>query len=99
MPYMNTCGLISLSFSSSLSTRNCLCKMSQLPPKSLLASPVSEGTSSRVESLDSLPMDSFWLEVENIKQSAEAEQEECSLADVKTQEGRLPKISGVRGER
>ncbi|OWK53954.1 Rho GTPase-activating protein 40 [Lonchura striata] len=31
-------------------------------------------------------MDSFWLEVENIKQSAEAEQEECSLADVKTQE-------------
>ncbi|KFR17115.1 Rho GTPase-activating protein 40, partial [Opisthocomus hoazin] len=38
------------------------------------------------ESLDSLPMDSFWLEVENIKQSAEAEQEECSLADVKTQE-------------
>ncbi|KFV08715.1 Rho GTPase-activating protein 40, partial [Pterocles gutturalis] len=38
------------------------------------------------ESLDNLSMDSFWLEVENIKQSAEAEQEECSLADVKTQE-------------
>ncbi|XP_008941768.1 PREDICTED: rho GTPase-activating protein 40 [Merops nubicus] len=60
--------------------------MSQLPPKSPLASPLSEGTNSRVESLDNLSMDSFWLEVENIKQSAEAEQEECSLADVKTRE-------------
>ncbi|NWT00247.1 RHG40 protein, partial [Mionectes macconnelli] len=70
----------------SLSTRNCPCRMSQLPPKSPLASPVLKGTSSRVEALDNLSMDSFWLEVENIKQSAEAEQEECSLADVKTQE-------------
>ncbi|XP_017678330.1 PREDICTED: rho GTPase-activating protein 40 [Lepidothrix coronata] len=60
--------------------------MSQLPPKSPLASLVSEGTNSRVEALDNLSMDSFWLEVENIKQSAEAEQEECSLADLKTQE-------------
>ncbi|NWU16171.1 RHG40 protein, partial [Cephalopterus ornatus] len=68
------------------STRNCPCKMSQLPPKSPLACLVSEGTNSRVEALDNLSMDSFWLEVENIKQSAEAEQEECSLADVKTQE-------------
>ncbi|NXF84113.1 RHG40 protein, partial [Sclerurus mexicanus] len=68
------------------STRNYPCKMNQLPPKSPLASPVSEGTNSRVEALDNLSMDSFWLEVENIKQSAEAEQEECSLADVKTQE-------------
>ncbi|NXM29965.1 RHG40 protein, partial [Oxyruncus cristatus] len=68
------------------STRNCPCKMSQHPPKSPLASPVSEGTNSRVEALDNLSMDSFWLEVENIKQSTEAEQEECSLADVKTQE-------------
>ncbi|XP_051658977.1 rho GTPase-activating protein 40 isoform X2 [Manacus candei] len=68
------------------STRNCPCKMSQLPPKSPLASLVSEGTNSRVEALDNLSMDSFWLEVENIKQSAEAEQEECSLADLKTQE-------------
>ncbi|XP_030903510.2 rho GTPase-activating protein 40 isoform X1 [Melopsittacus undulatus] len=66
--------------------RNCLCKMSQLPPESLLASPVPEGTNPRVESSDNLSMDSFWLEVENIKQSAEAEQEECSLADVKAQE-------------
>ncbi|NXV08121.1 RHG40 protein, partial [Cettia cetti] len=70
----------------SLSTRHCPWKMNQLPPKSPVASPVSESTNSRGEALDSLSMDSFWLEVENIKQSAEAEQEECSLADVKTQE-------------
>ncbi|NXL85872.1 RHG40 protein, partial [Alectura lathami] len=68
------------------STRNCPCKMSQLPQKSPLASPLSEGVTSMVDSLDNLSMDSFWLEVENIKQSTEAEQEECSLADVKTQE-------------
>ncbi|XP_030144544.4 rho GTPase-activating protein 40 isoform X3 [Taeniopygia guttata] len=68
------------------STSHCPWKMNQLPPKSAVASPVSESTNSRVEALDNLSMDSFWLEVENIKQSAEAEQEECSLADVKTQE-------------
>ncbi|XP_021272194.1 rho GTPase-activating protein 40 isoform X2 [Numida meleagris] len=68
------------------STRTCPCKMSQLPQKSPLASPLSEDMTSRVDSLDNLPMESFWLEVENIKQSTEAEQEECSLADVKTQE-------------
>ncbi|NXM63996.1 RHG40 protein, partial [Illadopsis cleaveri] len=68
------------------STRHCPWKMNQLPPKSPVASPVSESMNSRGEALDNLSMDSFWLEVENIKQSAEAEQEECSLADVKTQE-------------
>ncbi|XP_061236046.1 rho GTPase-activating protein 40 isoform X3 [Neopsephotus bourkii] len=77
---------MSLFISSCLSTRNCLCKMSQLPPESLLASSVSESMNPRVESSDKLSMDSFWLEVENIKQSAEVEQEECSLADVKAQE-------------
>ncbi|NXC81001.1 RHG40 protein, partial [Cercotrichas coryphoeus] len=70
----------------SLSTRHCPWKMNQLPPKTPVASPVSESTNSRVEALDNLSMDSFWLEVENIKQSTEGEQEECSLADVKTQE-------------
>lgn len=70
--------------------------MSQLPQKSPLASPLSEDMTTRV---DNLPMESFWLEVENIKQSTEAEQEECSLADVKTQEGRLPKTLGARGGR
>lgn len=73
--------------------------MSQLPPKSPLPPPLPEGTNSRIDSLDNMSMDSFWLEVENIKQSTEAEQEECSLADVKTQEGRLPKILGVKGGR
>nr|XP_047905054.1 rho GTPase-activating protein 40 isoform X3 [Anser cygnoides] len=68
------------------SARHCPCKMSQLPPKSPLACPLSEGITSRIDSLDNLSMDSFWLEVENIKQSTEAEQEECSLADVKAQE-------------
>ncbi|XP_018772736.1 rho GTPase-activating protein 40 isoform X1 [Serinus canaria] len=68
------------------SSRHCPWKMNQLPPKSAVASPVSESTNSRGEALDTLSMDSFWLEVENIKQSTEAEQEECSLADVKTQE-------------
>uniref|UniRef100_A0A8B9IZ97 Rho GTPase activating protein 40 n=1 Tax=Amazona collaria TaxID=241587 RepID=A0A8B9IZ97_9PSIT len=78
-------GLMSLFISSCLSTRNCLRKMSQLPPESLLASPVSEGTNPRVESLDNLSMDSFWLEVENIKQSAEVEQEECSLGEAEAE--------------
>ncbi|XP_062444986.1 rho GTPase-activating protein 40 isoform X2 [Rhea pennata] len=68
------------------STRNCSCKMSQIAPKSPLASPLSAHINSRLDSLDHLSMDSFWLEVENIKQSSESEQEECSLADVKTQE-------------
>ncbi|NXX50861.1 RHG40 protein, partial [Tricholaema leucomelas] len=68
------------------STRNCPRKMSQLPPKSPLPSLASEGMNSTIDSLDNMSMDSFWLEVENIKQSTEAEQEECSLADVKTQE-------------
>uniref|UniRef100_A0A8B9DKE8 Rho GTPase activating protein 40 n=1 Tax=Anser cygnoides TaxID=8845 RepID=A0A8B9DKE8_ANSCY len=72
--------------SSVCSARHCPCKMSQLPPKSPLACPLSEGITSRIDSLDNLSMDSFWLEVENIKQSTEAEQEECSLADVKAQE-------------
>ncbi|XP_025069632.1 rho GTPase-activating protein 40 isoform X4 [Alligator sinensis] len=68
------------------STRNCPCQMSLLPQKSSLEPPVLERVNSRVESLDNLSMDNFWLEVENIKQSTEAEQEECSLAEVKTPE-------------
>uniref|UniRef100_A0A452I628 Rho-GAP domain-containing protein n=1 Tax=Gopherus agassizii TaxID=38772 RepID=A0A452I628_9SAUR len=60
--------------------------MSQFPQKSSMEPPLSECMNSRVDSLDSLSMDNFWLEVENIKQSTEAEQEECNLADVKTPE-------------
>ncbi|XP_067410512.1 rho GTPase-activating protein 40 isoform X3 [Emydura macquarii macquarii] len=68
------------------STRNCPCKMNQFPQKSSPESPLLECMNSRADSLDSLSMDNFWLEVENIKQSTEAEQEECNLADVKTPE-------------
>ncbi|XP_074867990.1 rho GTPase-activating protein 40 isoform X2 [Carettochelys insculpta] len=66
--------------------RNCPCKMSQLPQKSSVEPLLSGCLNSRADSLDSLSMDSFWLEVENIKQSTEAEQEECNLADIKTPE-------------
>nr|XP_025037425.1 rho GTPase-activating protein 40 isoform X4 [Pelodiscus sinensis] len=60
--------------------------MSQIPQKRSMEPPLLECMNSRADSLDSLSMDSFWLEVENIKQSTEAEQEECNLADVKTPE-------------
>ncbi|XP_024057795.1 rho GTPase-activating protein 40 isoform X2 [Terrapene carolina triunguis] len=66
--------------------RSCPCKMSQFPQKRSMEPPLSECMNSRVDSLDSLSMDNFWLEVENIKQSTETEQEECNLADVKTPE-------------
>nr|XP_032630219.1 rho GTPase-activating protein 40 isoform X4 [Chelonoidis abingdonii] len=71
---------------SGICSRSCPCKMSQFPQKSSIEPPLSECMNSRVDSLDSLLMDNFWLEVENIKQSTEAEQEECNLADVKTPE-------------
>uniref|UniRef100_A0A8C8SIU0 Rho GTPase activating protein 40 n=1 Tax=Pelusios castaneus TaxID=367368 RepID=A0A8C8SIU0_9SAUR len=70
----------------SLSTGNCPCKMSWFLQKSSSEPPLLECMNSRADSLDSLSMDNFWLEVENIKQSTEAEQEECNLADVKTPE-------------
>ncbi|XP_065421917.1 rho GTPase-activating protein 40 isoform X23 [Chrysemys picta bellii] len=60
--------------------------MSQFSQKRSMEPPLSECMNSRVDSLDSLSMDNFWLEVENIKQSTETEQEECNLADVKTPE-------------
>ncbi|EMP38233.1 Rho GTPase-activating protein 40 [Chelonia mydas] len=60
--------------------------MSQFPQKSSMEPPLSECMNSRADYLDSLSMDNFWLEVENIKQSTEAEQEECNLTDVKTPE-------------
>ncbi|XP_065421896.1 rho GTPase-activating protein 40 isoform X14 [Chrysemys picta bellii] len=66
--------------------RSCPCKMSQFSQKRSMEPPLSECMNSRVDSLDSLSMDNFWLEVENIKQSTETEQEECNLADVKTPE-------------
>ncbi|XP_024057794.1 rho GTPase-activating protein 40 isoform X1 [Terrapene carolina triunguis] len=71
---------------SGICSRSCPCKMSQFPQKRSMEPPLSECMNSRVDSLDSLSMDNFWLEVENIKQSTETEQEECNLADVKTPE-------------
>ncbi|XP_034643396.1 rho GTPase-activating protein 40 isoform X3 [Trachemys scripta elegans] len=71
---------------SGICSRSCPCKMSQLSQKRSMEPPLSECMNSRVDSLDSLSMDNFWLEVENIKQSTETEQEECNLADVKTPE-------------
>ncbi|KAM7150683.1 rho GTPase-activating protein 40 isoform 1-T1 [Macrochelys suwanniensis] len=71
---------------SGICSRSYPCKMSQFPQKSSMEPPLSECMNSRAGSLDSLSMDNFWLEVENIKQSTEAEQEECNLADVKAPE-------------
>uniref|UniRef100_A0A8C3HYG4 Rho GTPase activating protein 40 n=1 Tax=Chrysemys picta bellii TaxID=8478 RepID=A0A8C3HYG4_CHRPI len=71
---------------SGICSRSCPCKMSQFSQKRSMEPPLSECMNSRVDSLDSLSMDNFWLEVENIKQSTETEQEECNLADVKTPE-------------
>ncbi|XP_027675351.2 rho GTPase-activating protein 40 isoform X1 [Chelonia mydas] len=71
---------------SGICSRSCPCKMSQFPQKSSMEPPLSECMNSRADYLDSLSMDNFWLEVENIKQSTEAEQEECNLTDVKTPE-------------
>ncbi|XP_023960841.2 rho GTPase-activating protein 40 isoform X4 [Chrysemys picta bellii] len=76
----------SLSSICSPRNRSCPCKMSQFSQKRSMEPPLSECMNSRVDSLDSLSMDNFWLEVENIKQSTETEQEECNLADVKTPE-------------
>ncbi|XP_053900960.1 rho GTPase-activating protein 40 isoform X1 [Malaclemys terrapin pileata] len=71
---------------SGICSRSCPCKMSQFSQKRSMEPPLSECMNSRVDSLDSLSMDNFWLEVENIKQSTETEQEECNLADIKTPE-------------
>ncbi|CAM5152866.1 unnamed protein product [Eretmochelys imbricata] len=71
---------------SGICSRSCPCKMSQFPQKSSMEPPLLECMNSRADYLDSLSMDNFWLEVENIKQSTEAEQEECNLTDVKTPE-------------
>uniref|UniRef100_A0A8D0GPQ3 Rho-GAP domain-containing protein n=1 Tax=Sphenodon punctatus TaxID=8508 RepID=A0A8D0GPQ3_SPHPU len=46
----------------------------------------SGSLNSWTDSSDSLSMDNFWLEVENIKESTELEQEESNLMEVKTPE-------------
>ncbi|XP_072853064.2 rho GTPase-activating protein 40 isoform X2 [Pogona vitticeps] len=67
--------------------RNCLCKMSHYPRKSSLEFPQrSECCHSRANSSSNFSMDTFWLEVESIKQSTESEPEECNLMDTKPPE-------------
>nr|XP_003220643.2 PREDICTED: rho GTPase-activating protein 40 isoform X2 [Anolis carolinensis] len=67
-------------------TRNCLCKMSHFPRKSSLELQQSECRHSRADSSSNLSMDTFWLEVESIKENTESEQEECNLMDAKPPE-------------
>ncbi|KAL8179385.1 UNVERIFIED_CONTAM: hypothetical protein K2H54_065745 [Gekko kuhli] len=64
--------------------RNCPCKMSRLAQKSSLEPLQSERWHSRSASAGNLSMDTFWLEVESIKESTESE--ECNLMEVKPQE-------------
>ncbi|XP_077191521.1 rho GTPase-activating protein 40 isoform X2 [Paroedura picta] len=68
------------------SIRNCPCKMSRFTRKSSSELLQSERRHSRSDSAGNLSMDTFWLEVESIKESTESEPEECSLMEVKPQE-------------
>lgn len=63
------------------SIRNCPCKMSRLSQKSTFEPLQSECRHSRTHSASNQSMDTFWLEVESIKESAEAEPEECNLVN------------------
>ncbi|XP_038606461.1 rho GTPase-activating protein 40 [Tachyglossus aculeatus] len=67
--------------SRTFSSQHFPCKMNQFPPKSPLP-PLS----SEPYPADSLSMEDFWTEVENIKQSNESEQEEGSIMEAKLPE-------------
>ncbi|XP_053250020.1 rho GTPase-activating protein 40 isoform X1 [Podarcis raffonei] len=66
--------------------RNCACKMSRFPRKSSSELLQSECRHSRADSSSNLAMDTFWLEVESIKESTECEPDECNLTDAKPPE-------------
>ncbi|XP_062976122.1 rho GTPase-activating protein 40 [Elgaria multicarinata webbii] len=66
--------------------RNCPCKMSCFPQKTSLELLHPECRHSRADSSSNLSMDTFWLEVESIKESTESEPEECNLMDAKPPE-------------
>ncbi|XP_044296265.1 rho GTPase-activating protein 40 isoform X1 [Varanus komodoensis] len=68
------------------SIRNCTCKMSRFPRKSSMELLQPERRHSRADSSSNLSMDTFWLEVESIKESTESEPEECNLTDAKPPE-------------
>uniref|UniRef100_A0A8D0ASR6 Rho GTPase activating protein 40 n=2 Tax=Salvator merianae TaxID=96440 RepID=A0A8D0ASR6_SALMN len=72
--------------SSVCSIRNCPCRMNRISQKSSLELLQSECRHSRADSSSNLAMDTFWLEVESIKENTEAEPEDCSLSDAKPPE-------------
>nr|XP_028590824.1 rho GTPase-activating protein 40-like [Podarcis muralis] len=76
--------------------RNCACRMSRFPRKSSSELLQSECRHSRADSSSNLAMDTFWLEVESIKESTECEPDECNLTDAKPPEAvELPMIDAV----
>ncbi|KAH0619081.1 hypothetical protein JD844_018728 [Phrynosoma platyrhinos] len=60
--------------------------MSHFPRKSSLELLQSECKHSRADSSNNLSMDTFWLEVESIKESTESEPEEFNIVDAKPPE-------------
>ncbi|XP_034269840.1 rho GTPase-activating protein 40 isoform X1 [Pantherophis guttatus] len=65
------------------STRNCPCKMNHFSRKSSSEIPQLEYRLSQTDSSNNLAMDTFWLEVESIKESTESEADEGSLTEAK----------------
>ncbi|XP_078508270.1 rho GTPase-activating protein 40 isoform X3 [Lissotriton helveticus] len=66
------------------SPRRCPCKMSQTLRRNSLESPSSDCSSSCADPLDTLSMDDFWTEVENINQSSDSDPEDGSSLEPKT---------------
>ncbi|XP_026553386.1 rho GTPase-activating protein 40 isoform X1 [Pseudonaja textilis] len=65
------------------STRNCPCKMNHFSQKSSPEIPQLEYRLSQTDSSNNLAMDTFWLEVESIKESTETESDGGSLSEAK----------------
>ncbi|ETE68941.1 Rho GTPase-activating protein 40, partial [Ophiophagus hannah] len=64
-------------------TRNCPCKMNHFSQKSSSEIPQLEYRPSQTDSSNNLAMDTFWLEVESIKESTETESDGGSLSEAK----------------
>ncbi|XP_053105496.1 rho GTPase-activating protein 40 isoform X2 [Hemicordylus capensis] len=67
------------------SIRNCPCKMSRFTRKSSFEL-LQECKNSRADSSSNLSMDTFWLEVESIKENTESEPVESNLMDARPPE-------------
>ncbi|XP_070600864.1 rho GTPase-activating protein 40 isoform X1 [Erythrolamprus reginae] len=65
------------------SSRNCPCKMNHFSRKSSSEIPQMEYRPSQTDSSNNLAMDTFWLEVESIKESTESESYDGSLTEAK----------------